>query len=344
MSRRAIISILSLSISNNYVARLAPPHTHHQHRPPSKQEKLAQLRSSSQGPTNSPPCFSSAILSFHSLLFPAIIAAEEQHRLTAAFHETALQLNCAPRNLPRNLHPWNSAEPHSHKSSARLLKTRPTRGGLIMATASDAPKRGELRYAMVSRGVDVLAEHSMVKGDLSATVHDCLAQLPKDSAVYVALPHGDFTIAFQTEKEYVFGVLADKEVARDLLRGFLGKLQLGFMPKYSTKARALPAGALQREFGPKLKQQLQQGTARPEKLSKAAKEEDAKVEKAKVQGLVGKEKAQGQVENAQGQVDNAQGQVEKEKVQGQVEKAKGVMMKSTQSPVINVPFPPTQLP
>ncbi|CAI5485718.1 unnamed protein product [Closterium sp. NIES-64] len=140
-----------------------------------------------------------------------------------------------------------------------------------MATGGDAPKRGELRYAMVSRGVDVLAEHSMVKGDLSATVQECLAVLPKDRATYIAMPYGDFIIAFQTEKEYVFGVLADKEVARDVLRGFLGKLQSGFMPKYGSKARAMPAGALQREFGPKLKQQLKEGTARPEELSKLVK-------------------------------------------------------------------------
>ncbi|CAI5965739.1 unnamed protein product [Closterium sp. NIES-65] len=140
-----------------------------------------------------------------------------------------------------------------------------------MATGGDAPKRGELRYAMVSRDVDVLAEHSMVKGDLSATVQECLAVLPKDRATYIAMPYGDFIIAFQTEKEYVFGVLADKQMARDVLRGFLDKVRKGFMAKYGSKARAMPAGALQREFGPKLKQQLQQGTARPEDLSKAAK-------------------------------------------------------------------------
>ncbi|CAI5485717.1 unnamed protein product [Closterium sp. Naga37s-1] len=140
-----------------------------------------------------------------------------------------------------------------------------------MATDGEAKKRGELRYAMVSRGVDVLAEHSMVKGDLSATVQECLAVLPKDGAKHIAMPYGDFTIAFQTEKEYVFGVLADKQMPRDVLRGFLDKVRSGFMAKYGSKARAMPAGALQREFGPKLKQQLQQGTARPEDLSKAAK-------------------------------------------------------------------------
>ncbi|GJP44648.1 hypothetical protein CLOM_g4014 [Closterium sp. NIES-68] len=143
-----------------------------------------------------------------------------------------------------------------------------TAGGAAAAAPS---KRGELRYAMVARGVDVLAEQSMIKGDLSSTVQQCLAELPQGGAKYVALPHGDFTIAFQTEKEYVFGVLADKEVARDVLRGFLEKLKGGFMAKYASKARAMPAGALQREFGPKLKQQLQQGSARPEELSKAAK-------------------------------------------------------------------------
>ncbi|KAF2304628.1 hypothetical protein P3X46_019985 [Hevea brasiliensis] len=128
-----------------------------------------------------------------------------------------------------------------------------------------------LIYSFVSRGNVILAEYTEFSGNFNSIAFQCLQKLPgtNNKFTYNCDAH---TFNYLVDNGYTYCVVADESAGRQVPMAFLERVREDFMTKYgSGKASTAPAKSLDKEFGPKLKENMQYCADHPEEISKLAK-------------------------------------------------------------------------
>ncbi|CAI5474074.1 unnamed protein product [Closterium sp. Yama58-4] len=141
---------------------------------------------------------------------------------------------------------------------------------------------GQLIYSFVARGTVVLAEYTSFKGNFNTIALQCLEKMPQENNKFT-FPHGGHTLNYLLENGYAYMVLADQDVTRQIIFAFLERIKDDFTARYASKAATLGAHALNKEFGPKLKEHMKYVAEHPEEMSKFAK---IKAQVAEVKGVM----------------------------------------------------------
>ncbi|KAK9170388.1 hypothetical protein Syun_002528 [Stephania yunnanensis] len=143
-------------------------------------------------------------------------------------------------------------------------------------------------YSFVAKGTVVLAEHTSFSGNFSTIAVQCLQKLPSTSSKYTYSCDG-YTFNFLIDNEFVFLVVADESMGRNVPFVFLERVKDDFRQCYGASIgngdshpladedddlfedRFSIAYNLDREFGPRLKDHMLYCTNHPEEISKLSK-------------------------------------------------------------------------
>ncbi|KAK9075106.1 hypothetical protein SSX86_003425 [Deinandra increscens subsp. villosa] len=144
-----------------------------------------------------------------------------------------------------------------------------------------------LIYSFVAKGTVVLAEHTAYSGNVSTIAVQCLQKLPSNSSRYTYSCDG-YTFNFLLDLGFVFLVVADESMGRSVPFVFLQRLKDEFKQLYGGSVgsdhpladdsdddlfedRFNIAYNLDREFGPRIKEQMDYCLNHPEEMSKLSK-------------------------------------------------------------------------
>ncbi|XLR54229.1 hypothetical protein S83_004901 [Arachis hypogaea] len=128
-----------------------------------------------------------------------------------------------------------------------------------------------LIYSFVARGTVILAEYTEFKGNFQTIASQCLQKLPSSNNRFTYNCDGH-TFNYLADNGFTYCVVAIESAGRQLPIAFLERVKDEFSKKYSGgKASTASANSLNREFGPKLKQQMQYCVDHPEEINKLAK-------------------------------------------------------------------------
>ncbi|EPS66300.1 hypothetical protein M569_08477, partial [Genlisea aurea] len=147
-----------------------------------------------------------------------------------------------------------------------------------------------LIYSFVAKGTVVLAEHTPYSGNFSTIAVQCLQKLPSNSSKYTYSCDGH-TFNFLLDDGFVFLVVADESMGRSIPFVFLDRVKEDFKKCYSDRLKSDSlhpladadeeddlfedrfsiAYNLDREFGPKLKEQMDYCMSHPEEMNKLSK-------------------------------------------------------------------------
>ncbi|KAL1330250.1 hypothetical protein HN51_047426 [Arachis hypogaea] len=140
-----------------------------------------------------------------------------------------------------------------------------------------------LIYSFVARGTVILAEYTEFKGNFQTIASQCLQKLPSSNNRFTYNCDGH-TFNYLADNGFTYCVVAIESAGRQLPIAFLERVKDEFSKKYSGgKASTASANSLNREFGPKLKQQMQYCVDHPEEINKLAK---VKAQVAEVKGVM----------------------------------------------------------
>ncbi|RDX87802.1 putative vesicle-associated membrane protein 726, partial [Mucuna pruriens] len=154
-----------------------------------------------------------------------------------------------------------------------------------------------LIYSFVARGTVVLAEYTEFSGNFTTIASQCLQKLPSSNNRFTyncdghtfnylvengfskSCPFGIFTILgdYMLDNHNMnyflaYCVVAIESAGRQIPIAFLERVKDEFSKKYAGgKAATASAKGLNKEFGPKLKQQMQYCVDHPEEINKLAK-------------------------------------------------------------------------
>ncbi|KAK9145979.1 hypothetical protein Sjap_005882 [Stephania japonica] len=140
-----------------------------------------------------------------------------------------------------------------------------------------------LIYSLVARGTVVLAEYTEFKGNFTTIAAQCLQKLPSSNNrfTYNCDSH---TFNYLVENGFTYCVVATEAVGRQIPIGFLERLKEDFSKRYGGgKAASAAAKALNKEFGPKLKEHMRYCVENPEEINKIAK---VKAQVSEVKGVM----------------------------------------------------------
>lgn len=140
-----------------------------------------------------------------------------------------------------------------------------------------------LIYSFVARGTVIVAEYTEFKGNFTSIASQCLQKLPASNNrfTYNCDSH---TFNYLVEDGFTYCVVAVESAGRQIPIAFLERVKDEFMKKYrGGKAATAVANSLNREFGPKLKEQMQYCVDHPEEISKLAK---VKAQVSEVKGVM----------------------------------------------------------
>ncbi|KAI4326388.1 hypothetical protein MLD38_031709 [Melastoma candidum] len=128
-----------------------------------------------------------------------------------------------------------------------------------------------LIYAFVARGTVILAEHTEFTGNFSSVAFQCLQKLPATNNKFTYSCDGH-TFSFLAHDGFVYCVVAVEAVGRQMPITFLERVRDDFNQKYGGgKAATAVAKSLNKEYGPKLKEQMQYFVDHPGEFNKLAK-------------------------------------------------------------------------
>ncbi|KAG4997134.1 hypothetical protein AAZX31_10G116900 [Glycine max] len=140
-----------------------------------------------------------------------------------------------------------------------------------------------LIYSFVARGTMILAEYSEFSGNFKTIASQCLQKLPSSNNRFTYNCDGH-TFNYLVENGVTYCVVAIESAGRQLPIAFLERTKDEFTQKYGGgKAATASANSLNREFGPKLKQQMQYCVDHPEEINKLAK---VKAQVSEVKGVM----------------------------------------------------------
>ncbi|CAM0147150.1 unnamed protein product [Urochloa decumbens] len=137
--------------------------------------------------------------------------------------------------------------------------------------AQPAAAEGALIYAMVARGTVVVAEHTSYTGNFRDIAAQCLHRLPagNNRFTYTCDAH---TFNFLVADGYAYCVVATESAGRQIPMAFLEMIKEDFNKRYAGgKAATATANSLSRDFGPRLRDQMQYCTDHPEEVSRLSK-------------------------------------------------------------------------
>jgi len=130
---------------------------------------------------------------------------------------------------------------------------------------------GALIYAMVARGTVAVAEHTSYTGNFRDIAAQCLLKLPAGNNRFTYTCDGH-TFNFLVSDGYAFCVVATGSAGRQIPMAFLEMIKEDFNKRYAGgKAATATANSLTRDFGPRLRDQMQYCTDHPEEVSKLSK-------------------------------------------------------------------------
>nr|GMD25156.1 vesicle-associated membrane protein 722 [Ipomoea batatas] len=133
-----------------------------------------------------------------------------------------------------------------------------------------------LIYSFVARGTVILSEYMEFTGNFTGIASQCLQKLPATNNRFTYNCDGH-TFNFLVEDGF-------KSVGRQVPVAFLERIKEEFTKKYGGgKAATAVANSLNREFGPKMKDQMQYCVDHPEEISKIAK---VKAQVSEVKGVM----------------------------------------------------------
>ncbi|KAK4775533.1 hypothetical protein SAY87_023494 [Trapa incisa] len=140
-----------------------------------------------------------------------------------------------------------------------------------------------LIYSFVARGTVVLAEYTEFSGNFTSIAFQCLQKLPASNNKFTYNCDGH-TFNYLVDSGFTYCVVAVEPAGRQLPMAFLDRVKEDFTKRYSGgKAGTAAANSLNREFGPKLKEQMQYCVDHPEEISKIAK---VKAQVTEVKGVM----------------------------------------------------------
>ncbi|TKY53599.1 vesicle-mediated transport [Spatholobus suberectus] len=140
-----------------------------------------------------------------------------------------------------------------------------------------------LIYSFVARGTMILAEYTEFSGNFTSIASQCLQKLPSSNNRFTYNCDGH-TFNYLVESGFTYCVVAVESAGRQIPIAFLERVKDEFSKKYGGgKAATASAKSLNREFGPKLKQQMQYCVDHPEEINKLAK---VKAQVSEVKGVL----------------------------------------------------------
>ncbi|EPS61521.1 hypothetical protein M569_13274 [Genlisea aurea] len=140
-----------------------------------------------------------------------------------------------------------------------------------------------LIYSFVARGTVILAEYTEFTGNFTALAAQCLQKLPTANNKFTYNCDGH-TFNYLVEDGFTYGVVAVESLGRQIPIAFLERIKDDFIKKYSGgKAATAVANSLNKDFGPKLKEQMQFCVEHPDEISKISK---VKAQVSEVKGVM----------------------------------------------------------
>ncbi|PIA40190.1 hypothetical protein AQUCO_02500114v1 [Aquilegia coerulea] len=140
-----------------------------------------------------------------------------------------------------------------------------------------------LIYSFVARGTVILAEYTEFKGNFTSIASQCLQKLPASNNrfTYNCDSH---TFNYLVDDGFTYCVVAVESAGRQVPIAFLERIKDEFAKRYKGgKAATAVANSLNKEFGSKLKEQMQYCVDHPEEISKLAK---VKAQVSEVKGVM----------------------------------------------------------
>ncbi|KAL6548534.1 hypothetical protein OROGR_008955 [Orobanche gracilis] len=140
-----------------------------------------------------------------------------------------------------------------------------------------------LIYSFVARGTMILAEYTEFTGNFTSIASQCLQKLPASSNRFTYNCDGH-TFNYLVENGFTYCVVAVESAGRQIPIAFLERVRDDFNKRYGGgKAATAGPNSLKKEFGPKLKEQMNYCTTHPEEISKLAK---VKAQVSEVKGVM----------------------------------------------------------
>ncbi|KAJ0891449.1 putative Longin domain-containing protein [Helianthus annuus] len=138
-------------------------------------------------------------------------------------------------------------------------------------------------YSFVARGTVILAEYTDFSGNFIKIAAQCLQKLPATNNKFTYSCDGH-TFNYLVEDGFTYCVVAIESVGRQVPMAFLERIKDDFTKKYAGgKAATAVANSLNKEFGPKLKEQMQYCMDHREEMSKVSK---VKAQVTEVKGVM----------------------------------------------------------
>ncbi|KAM3271249.1 hypothetical protein ACQJBY_041802 [Aegilops geniculata] len=137
--------------------------------------------------------------------------------------------------------------------------------------AGPNPPATTMIYAMVARGTLVVAEHTAYTGNFRDIAAQCLHKLPAGDSRFTYTCDGH-TFTFLLHQGYAYCVVATESAGREVPLAFLERIKEEFNKRYAGgKAATATANSLSKDFGPRLKEQMQYCMDHPEEVSRLSK-------------------------------------------------------------------------
>ncbi|KAG6393055.1 hypothetical protein SASPL_147285 [Salvia splendens] len=141
----------------------------------------------------------------------------------------------------------------------------------------------KLIYSLVARGTVVLADYTEFKGNFGTIAAQCLQKLSASNNRF-SYTCDDHTFNYLVDNGFTYCVVAVESAGRQLPIAFLERIKDDFTKKYGGgKASTAGPNSLKREFGPKLKEQMQYCVDHPEEINQIAK---VKAQVSEVKGVM----------------------------------------------------------
>ncbi|KAG6394860.1 hypothetical protein SASPL_145450 [Salvia splendens] len=141
----------------------------------------------------------------------------------------------------------------------------------------------KLIYSLVARGTVVLADYTEFKGNFGTIAAQCLQKLSASNNRF-SYTCDDHTFNYLVDNGFTYCVVAVESAGRQLPIAFLERVKDDFTKKYGGgKASTAGPNSLKREFGPKLKEQMQYCVDHPEEINQIAK---VKAQVSEVKGVM----------------------------------------------------------
>ncbi|KAI3459624.1 hypothetical protein Pfo_016287 [Paulownia fortunei] len=140
-----------------------------------------------------------------------------------------------------------------------------------------------LIYSFVARGAVILADYTEFKGNFTSIASQCLQKLPASNNKFTYNCDGH-TFNYLVQNGFTYCVVAVESAGRQIPIAFLERVKDDFNKRYGGgKAATTGANSLKKEFGPKLKEQMQYCVDHPEEISQLAK---VKAQVSEVKGVM----------------------------------------------------------